>query len=81
MLTPTKEVDVKTQKAVTTAVVVGFLVALASGCGAMQRTYTRWTGDLTYKCSKSGVEYIQSDSGLALHVNVLGFPIRCDNSK
>lgn len=45
---------------------------------SLDRTMTRWTGSLTYKCSKNGVEYVQSDSGLALSVNVDGTPIKCN---
>jgi hypothetical protein len=37
-----------------------------SGCGAVERVVTGITGSLTYKCSKHGVEYIQSDSGIAV---------------
>lgn len=47
------------------------------GCGEFKRLYTGVTGGLTYKCSKSGVEYVQSDSGLALHVDCYGQVIRC----
>jgi len=54
--------------------VVAFLL---SGCGRCQRTYTHFTGDFTYKCSRSGVEYVQSDSGIALHVDREGKPIVC----
>lgn len=48
-----------------------------SGCGGVSRYWTHLTGDLTYKCSKSGVEYVQADSGLALHVNRDGKPVSC----
>lgn len=54
-----------------------FLIMLLSGCGKVQRVFTHWTGDLTYKCSKSGVEYVQSDSGIALHVDQDGKVIPC----
>ena len=54
------------------------LAFMATGCGALNRQYTRWTGDLTYKCSKEGVEYIQSDSGLAVSVNRIGLPVSCN---
>ena len=37
-----------------------------SSCGAFQRFTTNLTGGLTYKCSKHGTEYVQSDSGLAV---------------
>ena len=52
-------------------------VLLLSGCGYFSRLYTKYTGDLTYKCSKSGVEYVQADSGLAVHLDVNGKPIAC----
>ena len=50
------------------------LVALFS-CGRFDRCTTHFTGNLTYKCSKSGVEYAQADSGIALHVERNGKPI------
>lgn len=53
------------------------LTALTTSCGAIDRLFTRYTGSLTYKCSKSGVEYVQSDSGIALHVDKDGNPIQC----
>ena len=40
-----------------------FLVFL-SGCGAIDRTFTSWTGGLTEKCHR-GIIFVQSDSGLA----------------
>lgn len=48
-----------------------------TGCGGCARTFTKWTGELTYKCSKSGVEYVQADSGIAVHVDGEGNPVRC----
>lgn len=48
-----------------------------TGCGQCQRSYTKWTGDFTYKCSRSGVEYVQSDSGISLHVDKDGMPVPC----
>lgn len=53
------------------------LCLLLSGCGGLQRMYTHWTGDLTYKCARGGVEYVQSDSGLALLVDQAGKPVMC----
>lgn len=54
------------------------LVSLAlTGCGKWERTITAWTGDLTLKCSPHGVEYLQSDSGLALSVDQSGKPVLC----
>lgn len=50
---------------------------LLTGCGQCQRSYTNLTGGLTYKCSKSGVEYVQSDSGFAVHIQRDGSPIIC----
>lgn len=41
------------------------IIVPLSGCGAMERLFTNITGELSYKCSKTGVEYVQSDSGLA----------------
>lgn len=52
-------------------------IVMLSGCGAVDRVYTRWTANLTYKCSRQGVEYVQSDSGLALSVDKSGQPIKC----
>ena len=53
------------------------LALFLSGCGAFDRQVTRYTGELTYKCSKSGVEYVQSDSGLAIHLDKEGKPVAC----
>lgn len=49
------------------------------GCGRFERLYTHYTGDLTYKCSRSGVEYVQSDSGLAVHLDRDGKVVQCFN--
>lgn len=49
-------------------------------CGALQRTYTHYTGELTYKCSKHGVLYIQSDSGLAPAYDINGKLVECKDS-
>lgn len=57
------------------------LCILLTGCGAFQRSCTRFTGELTYKCSRSGVEYVQSDSGISPHLNADGSPVKCDESK
>lgn len=56
-----------------------FLICLSAltGCGGIDRIYTEVTGDLTYKCSEHGVEYIQSDSGLAVSLDKRGKPIAC----
>jgi len=50
---------------------------LLMGCGAVQRALTGLTGGFTYKCSRSGVEYVQSDSGIAIHVDKKGLPVTC----
>lgn len=49
---------------------------LLTGCGALQRTYTRWTNDVTYKCVK-GITFVQSDSGLAWLPDENGKPVKC----
>ena len=54
-----------------------FVLMFLTVCGQCQRVYTNWTGDLTYKYSKAGVEYVQSDSGITLHVDRDGRPIPC----
>lgn len=50
---------------------------LVIGCGKLDRAITSWTGDFTYKCSKHGVEYVQSDSGIAVSLNQNGETVRC----
>lgn len=47
------------------------------GCGRFERIYTHWTGSLTYKCSRNGVEYVQSDSGLAPSLDKEGNVVTC----
>ena len=49
-----------------------------TGCGGVDRAYTNFTGEFTYKCSKSGVEYVQSDSGISIHLDRAGIPVPCD---
>lgn len=51
---------------------------LFSSCGYFNRLYTHWTNDFTYKCSRSGVEIIQSDSGITTHLDRDGKPVKCD---
>lgn len=51
---------------------------LLSGCGKFERAVTGWTGSLSYKCSKHNVEYVQSDSGLAVSVDAQGKPVLCN---
>ena len=54
-----------------------FVLALLTGCGSISRSCTSLTGGLTYKCSKHGVEYVQSDSGLSISLDRDGAPIMC----
>ncbi len=55
-----------------------FIIALfLVGCGSVSRACTGFTGNLSYKCSHQGVEYVQSDSGLALSVGSDGHPVGC----
>ena len=51
---------------------------LLTGCGAMARECTSFTGELTYKCSKAGTEYVQSDSGIAILLDKNGNVVSCD---
>jgi len=37
--------------------------------------------DINYRCSSSGVEYIETTKGLAVHVYQDGTPIKCDRWK
>lgn len=53
-----------------------FLVFL-SGCGAIDRTFTSWTGGLTEKCHR-GIIFVQSDSGLAWLPDKDGKPVPCE---
>ena len=55
------------------------IVIMINACGNFQRLITTYTGNLTYKCSRSGVEYVQSDSGLTRHDDRNGNPIPCQN--
>lgn len=50
---------------------------LLTGCGLSAKACSLLTGDLTYTCSKSNVEYVQNDSGIALHVDGNGHPVPC----
>ena len=53
------------------------LAVMLCGCGNFQRWESGMTGGLSYRCSRSGVEYVQSESGLATHVDVNGNPVVC----
>lgn len=55
-----------------------FSVTGLASCGKLDRAITAYTGEFTYKCSKSGVEYVQSDSGIAAHLNPDGSPVKCN---
>lgn len=58
-----------------------FLVAAALvviGCGKISREITSWTGDLTYKCAKTNILYVQSDSGLSVLLDSTGKTVGCD---
>lgn len=55
------------------------LLLLIVGCGRFERSITAWTGALSYKCSKHGVEYVQSDSGIAVSYNQDGTVVKCPN--
>ena len=50
---------------------------ILSACGRLERSWTNVTGTLTYKCSRNGVEYVQSDSGLAVSYDQDGKIIKC----
>lgn len=54
------------------------LLLVLTGCGKISRIFTGITGEFTYRCSKEGVEYIQSDSGIAVSYNKKGTIVRCD---
>jgi hypothetical protein len=47
------------------------------GCGAVQRMYTHYTGDMTVKCSPANTVYVQSDSGLAPLFDINGKTVGC----
>jgi hypothetical protein len=59
--------------------IIAFSLTL-TGCGKMERVFTGITGGLTVKCSPSGVEYLQSDSGLAVHLGQNGNPVPCQKN-
>ena len=54
-----------------------FALALSlSGCGMLQRMWTHWTNEVTFKCVK-GITFVQSDSGLAWLPDENGKPVPC----
>ena len=53
------------------------ILIFATGCGKFERLVTHYTGSLTYKCSKHGVEYVQSDSGMAVSYTPDGKVVSC----
>ncbi len=55
-----------------------FGLLLLVSCGRVERLFTHLTGDLTEKCSDAGVEYVQSDSGLAVSYNKDGSLRTCN---
>lgn len=55
------------------------LSLLLVSCGKIERLSTSILGNLTYKCSKHGVEYVQSDSGLAVSVDKENKVIKCNH--
>lgn len=62
-------------------ILLAMSLSLLSGCGKFQRVWTSFTGDLQYKCSKTGVTYVQSDSGIALLVDKDMKPILCTGNE
>lgn len=56
---------------------LGIILTGLTGCGAVERASTSWTGKLTYKCSKVGTMYVQSDSGLAPLYDKQGRVVPC----
>ncbi len=54
-----------------------FISLSSVGCGQVDRLVTHYTGDLTYKCAKNNVAYVQSDSGLAPYYNPDGTLVFC----
>lgn len=59
------------------SIVLVVLAFSTSGCGSWQRGITGVTGTLTEKCARTGVIYVQSDSGIALLVDQFGKPVSC----
>lgn len=59
------------------AVVIAMSCLSLVACGGLSRSWTGWTGGLTEKCARTGVIYVQSDSGLALLVDKAGKPVEC----
>lgn len=53
--------------------------AVGEQCKELNHVATGVTGSLTYKCSKHGVEYIQSDSGIAVSLDRDGKPVKCED--
>lgn len=52
------------------------LVATLSGCGSMDRSLAKLTGDATKTCVE-GVTYLQFTSGAAVQVDRDGKPVPC----
>ncbi len=54
------------------------IMLFTTSCGYIGRVTTHWTGSFTYKCSKHGVEYVQSDSGTAVSYHQDGTVVKCE---
>ena len=53
------------------------VLLLMTGCGAWERSYTKFTGKPTFKCV-AGVSYLQSDSGITVQLDREGKPVACE---
>lgn len=58
-------------------VLLTLVLFTAIGCGKISRIFTSWTGEFTYKCSKAGTEYVQSDSGMTILLDKEGKVVPC----
>lgn len=48
------------------------------GCGPFERWLAGMTGGLSYRCAKSGVEYVQTEVGsIVVLVDADGRPVKC----
>lgn len=48
---------------------------------AINRESTKQEQHIEYRCAKSGVEYLETSKGLAVHVYEDGKPVKCDRWK
>lgn len=53
------------------------LVSVCTSCKFLTHTYTS-DKEMTYKCTRYGVEYVQTVKGLALHVDRENKPVMCE---